>query len=73
LAVINGNFSVSATIGAYGVYFGSAAAGSTQNINGNFSIKAVSSFTYGIFFRDTPASTRSGTPTFYSNKADSGD
>jgi hypothetical protein len=39
LITINSNFSVSGNR-SYGAYFGSVASGSTQNINGNFSIFA---------------------------------
>jgi hypothetical protein len=72
---INGNFLVSSSSGVnvYGVHFGSTTAGSVT-INGNFSIFSggSSSSAYGVRFGSTPWGTRSGTPTFYSNRADSG-
>jgi hypothetical protein len=71
---INGNFSVSSDdADASGVRSYSTAAGSTLNVNGNFSLIALySEPVYGVYFESTVPGTCSGTPTFYSNKADSG-
>jgi hypothetical protein len=69
---VNGNFCVSSSgSGAYGVRFDTTADGSTQDINGNFSITS-NGMTYGVAFNSTASGTRTGTPTFYSNKADTG-
>jgi hypothetical protein len=69
---INGNFSIFSDDFAYGVYFNSTASGSIQNINGNFSISSSSGSAYGVYFSSSAYGTRLGTPTFYSNKTDSG-
>jgi hypothetical protein len=73
---INGNFSIGATSGDIeGLSFEEdAPADSTQNISGNFAIYTGTGDVYGILFNSAtpPAGTRTGTPTFYSNKSDSG-
>jgi hypothetical protein len=69
---ISGSFSISSTgasCEAYGVYFPDTAAGSA-NVSGNFSISTLVSM--GVYFHLDPTGARTGTPTFYSNKADSG-
>jgi hypothetical protein len=56
-----------------GVRFDDTATGSTQNVNGNFSLSPHSSGSaYGVYFESTARGARTGTPTFYCNIADSG-
>jgi hypothetical protein len=55
---INGNFSVSSIRGnVCGIYFSSAAAGSIQNIDGNFSVfdSDAAGSAYGVRFASTDA------------------
>ncbi|MDR0825683.1 MAG: hypothetical protein LBM72_00260, partial [Mycoplasmataceae bacterium] len=72
---INGTFTISssasANTNAYGVLFSFDTA-SDITINGTFTIWSNANFASGVSFDYTVSGTKSGTPTFYSNKSDSG-
>jgi hypothetical protein len=74
--IVSGIFSIFSNENlVYGVNFGDECYGE-RRINGYFSLQTLSidgrAKTYGIYIVDDGIGTNSGTPTFYSNKADSG-
>jgi hypothetical protein len=49
-ATINGTFVISSAYHAYGVYFNIATGGSTQTVNGNFTVHSTNNAAYGVYF-----------------------